>query len=77
MPNVTIENDITVYVYCESCGAHLCNQSEVRGSNGHIDVYVECCQECLKSQKEEYEARIAELEKELERIKEGANNEYL
>ena len=69
MPNVTVENDITVYVYCASCGAHLCDQSTFKASNGHIDVEVECCQECLNNQKEEYEARIAELEAEIERLK--------
>lgn len=67
---ITIETDVTVHVYCASCGAHLCEYSKIECSTNHIDVNVECCPECLKRQAEEYEQIIAELNQRIEELEE-------
>jgi len=45
MPDVTVE----IEVYCASCGAGLCNQTEstIGGHHGKPQFRVEPCERCL------------------------------
>ena len=67
--------DVDFEVYCGTCGAGLCNQSDTRHSRNrnYPQVTVEACEKCMENAKEEgrssrddevaeLESRIRELE---------------
>jgi hypothetical protein len=65
MPSFEVEFE----VYCSSCSAGLCNQSQTFSKGGCLSVEVEPCEKCLEAVKEEahnegydegYEARQEE-----------------
>lgn len=79
---VTQNIDIDFEVYCNTCGAGLCNESDTRKSRnrGYLQVAVNVCPTCMKekeeeikklqSEKDDLENKIYELELELEKLKE-------
>ena len=64
--------EINFEVFCGTCGAGLCNQSNSRKSRqrGEDQVTVEVCQYCLGEAKSPLQERIEELEQLLEEAKE-------
>lgn len=87
--NVEIEishkTDIDFEVYCNTCGAGLCGESDTRRSRnrGYLQVSVNVCPNCMKekdeeiknlqSEKNNLEAQIYELEQEIEKMREYYN----
>ena len=70
---VTTRVDIDFEVYCGTCGARLCGESETRLSRNrnYAQVTVNACPNCMSRKDEEIkdlEYRIEELEKELENV---------
>ena len=62
-------------VYCGTCGAGLCNESDTRKSRsrGYLQVIVNACPECMKTKDKEIDdlkSQIEQFERDLER-KEG------
>lgn len=76
---ITIEHTIDFEVFCGTCGAGLCNQSDTRHSRnrGAQQVTVEVCQNCVTNAMDKLESRITDLENQLaeanERIQELEN----
>lgn len=80
----TLTSSVDFEVFCGRCNAGLCNQSDTRSSRRRSmpQVTVEPCERCLERKVEEaaekvrddLEARIAELEKELEELHTANNN---
>ena len=65
MPNFDIEIDFEVY--CATCGAGLCGQSEGTQNNRGLIVNVEACENCIDIAKEEsYQEGYEEAEQEYE-----------
>ena len=64
--NVDVETkiDIDFEVYCNTCGAGLCNESDAtRGnSRGYLQVRVNACPDCIKEKEDE----IDELKRDIE-----------
>lgn len=63
---VTTEVSVDFEVYCGTCGAGLCSESDTRRSRGrnYLQVTVNACPNCLKSKDDE----IANLNAEIERL---------
>jgi len=63
--------DIDFEVYCGTCGAGLCSESDTRQSRnrGYLQVTVNVCPDCMKEKDDEIKAlkeQIEELEKSLD-----------
>ncbi len=56
--------DVEFEVFCGTCGAGLCNQSDTRKSRtrGENQVTVEACQACIEAATQPLRDRIEELE---------------
>ena len=56
--------DVEFEVYCGTCDAGLCNQSDTRLSRrrGELQVTVEVCSSCLEKAEQPLRDRIEELE---------------
>ena len=82
---VECKTDIDFEVFCGTCGAGLCNNSDTRNSRNrnYPQVTVDACEKCMENAKDEgieegradrdeelaeLQARIDELEKELNDI---------
>jgi hypothetical protein len=61
--SVTTEVDVDFEVFCGTCGAGLCGQSEGRQSRNRAypQVTVEACQKCIENAKDELNDEIYEL----------------
>ena len=82
---LTQKIDIDFEVYCNTCGAGLCGESDTRKSRnrGYLQVSVNVCPECMKekdeeiknlqSEKDDLENQIYKLEQELEKVREYYN----
>ena len=82
---VTQKIDIDFEVYCNTCGAGLCGESDTRKSRnrGYLQVSVNVCPDCMKekeeeiknlqSEKEDLENQVYKLEQELEKVREYYN----
>jgi peptidoglycan hydrolase CwlO-like protein len=78
---VTQKIDIDFEVYCNTCGAGLCGESDTRKSRnrGYLQVSVNVCPDCMKekdeeiknlqSEKDDLENQVYKLEQELERVR--------
>ena len=44
MPDCKI--DVEVEVWCGTCGAGLCRQSDLKNKNGTVSVTVDVCEKC-------------------------------
>jgi len=64
--------EISFEVFCGTCGAGLCNQSDSRKSRhrGEDQVTVEVCQFCIDKAEAPLRDRIEELEQLLEEARE-------
>ena len=74
--------DIDFEVYCNTCGAGLCSESDTRKSRnrGYLQVSVNVCPTCmrekeeeikkLQSEKDDLENKVYQLERELEKLRE-------
>ena len=64
--------DVEFEVFCGTCGAGLCNQSDTRKSRtrGENQVTVEACEKCMYDAKSPLLERIEELEHLLEEARE-------
>ena len=64
--------DVEFEVFCGTCGAGLCNQSDTRKSRtrGENQVTVEVCQNCIEKAEAPLHERIEELEQLLEEARE-------
>ena len=82
---VTQKIDIDFEVYCNTCGAGLCGESDTRKSRnrGYLQVSVNVCPDCMKekdeviknlqSEKDDLENQVYKLEQELENMREYYN----
>ena len=82
---VTQKIDIDFEVYCNTCGAGLCGESDTRKSHnrGYLQVSVNVCPNCIKekdeeiknlqSEKDDLENQVYKLEQELEKMREYYN----
>lgn len=82
---VTQKIDIDFEVYCNTCGAGLCGESDTRKSRnrGYLQVSVNVCPDCMKekdeeiknlqSEKDDLENQVYKLEQELEKMREYYN----
>ena len=82
---VTQKIDIDFEVYCNTCGAGLCGESDTRKSrnHGYLQVSVNVCPDCMKekdeeiknlqSEKDDLGNQVYKLEQELEKVKEYYN----
>lgn len=82
---VTQKIDIDFEVYCNTCGAGLCSESDTRKSRnrGYLQVSVNVCPDCMKekdeeiknlqSEKDDLENQVYKLEQELEKVREYYN----
>jgi len=82
---VTQKIDIDFEVYCNTCGAGLCGESDTRKSRnrGYLQVTVNVCPDCMKekdeeiknlqSEKDDLENQVYKLEQELEKVREYYN----
>ena len=82
---VTQKIDIDFEVYCNTCGAGLCGESDTRKSRnrGSLQVTVNVCPDCMKekdeeiknlqSEKDDLETQVYKLEQELEKMREYYN----
>ena len=63
MPSFSLDFE----VYCGTCGAGLCNQSDTRKSRhrGEDQVTVDVCQDCVQKALAPLEDKIESLESEL------------
>ena len=72
--NATATVDVDFEVFCGTCGAGLCNQSNTRQSRSRNDpqVTVEACEKCMENAKEEGRSsrddEVAELESKIEEL---------
>lgn len=78
---VTQKIDIDFEVYCNTCGAGLCGESDTRKSRnrGYLQVSVNVCPDCMKekneeiknlqSEKDDLENQVYKLEQELEKVR--------
>lgn len=78
---VTQKIDIDFEVYCNTCGAGLCRESDTRKSRnrGYLQVSVNVCPDCMKekdeeiknlqSKKDDLENQVYKLKQELEKVK--------
>jgi hypothetical protein len=64
--------DVEFEVFCGTCGAGLCNQSDTRKSRTRSEnqVTVEVCQNCIEKAETPLRERIEELEQLLEETRE-------
>jgi hypothetical protein len=64
--------EISFEVFCGTCGAGLCNQSDSRKSRhrGEDQVTVEVCEKCIEAATSPLQERIEELEQLLEEARE-------
>lgn len=69
MPTIKTTQDIEidVEVFCATCGAGLCNQTEVKG-HAYPQLRVEVCQSCLKDLESDKNKEIDELNEEISKI---------
>ena len=77
--------DIDFEVYCNTCGACLCGESDTRKSRNrrYLQVSVNVCPYCMKekdeeienlqSEKDDLENQVYKLEQELEKMREYYN----
>ena len=82
---LTQKIDIDFEVYCNTCGAGLCGESDTRRSHnrGYLQVSVNVCPNCMEEkneeiknlqfEKEELENQVDELQQELEKMREYYN----
>ena len=82
---VTQKIDIDFEVYCNTCGAGLCSESDTRKSRnrGYLQVSVNVCPDCMKekdeeiknlqSEKDDLENQVYKLEQELEKMRKYYN----
>jgi predicted RNase H-like nuclease (RuvC/YqgF family) len=73
--------DIDFEVFCGTCGAGICSESDTRRSRGrgHLQVIVNACPSCMKQKDEEIknlkdensdlESKLYKLEQELESVR--------
>jgi hypothetical protein len=78
---VNLKIDIDFEVYCNTCGAGLCCESDTRKSRnrGCLQVSVNVCPDCMKekdeeiknlqSEKDDLENQVSKLEQELEKVR--------
>jgi peptidoglycan hydrolase CwlO-like protein len=78
---VNLKIDIDFEVYCNTCGAGLCGESDTRKSRnrGCLQVSVNVCPDCMKekdeeiknlqSEKDDLENQVSKLEQELEKVR--------
>jgi hypothetical protein len=68
--------EINFEVFCGTCGAGLCNQSDTRKSRhrDHDQVTVDVCQDCVEKAKALLNDRIEELECEIDDLKREIEN---
>jgi NMD protein affecting ribosome stability and mRNA decay len=77
---VTVSTSIDFEVFCGTCGAGLCDQSDTRHSRSrvHAQVTVKVCEDCLETARQEIredlENQIEGLQEELRELKEKLNN---
>jgi hypothetical protein len=83
MPSFDFSTSIDFEVFCGTCGAGLCGQSDTRisRSRGHNQVTVDACDKCLESAREDgandkekelesyYSKEIEQLKDEIEQLK--------
>lgn len=74
MPSFNV--DIEFEVYCGTCGAGLCNDSDTRNSRNRsaLQVTVDACPKCMAAKDEkiaELEDEVNNLRQELDQIREG------
>ena len=64
---VTTTTDVDFEVYCGTCGAGLCSESDTRKSRsrGYLQVTVSACPKCI-AEKEDEIKKLEEIIKELE-----------
>lgn len=64
--------DVEFEVFCGTCGAGICNQSDTRKSRtrGENQVTVEVCKKCVEAETQPLKDRIEELEQLLEDARE-------
>jgi uncharacterized protein YlxW (UPF0749 family) len=69
MPSLTIDFS----VYCGTCGAGLCNQSDTRKSRSRSEdqITVEVCSDCLEKAKAPLEDKIQDLENKLQEVQDN------
>lgn len=62
--------EINFEVFCGTCGAGLCNQSDTRKSRhrGEDQVTVEVCQKCLDKETIPLQEKIFELEDQIQQF---------
>lgn len=62
---ITERIDIDFEVYCGTCGAGLCGESETRKSRGrgYLQVSVNVCPDCMKEKEDEIKNLQDEIEK--------------
>ena len=82
---VTQKINIDFEVYCNTCGAGLCGESDTRKSRnrGYLQVSVNVCPDCMKekdeeiknlqSEKDDLENQVYKLEQEIEKVREYYN----
>lgn len=73
MPSIDIDS-IDFEVICGTCGAGLCNNTNIRYSNNRKmpQVVVEVCEDCLQKKQDEItdlQQEVNELEKEIDDLK--------
>lgn len=61
---VTQKIDIDFEVYCNTCGAGLCGESDTRRSRnrGYLQVSVNACPSCMKIKDDEIKSLQADIE---------------
>jgi hypothetical protein len=72
-PTTTMPHfEISFEIFCGTCGAGLCNQSDTRKSRHRQEdqVTVDVCEKCLENATEPLKERIEELEQLLEEARE-------
>lgn len=72
MPYFDVQFEVQFEVFCGTCGAGLCNQSDTRKSRtrGENQVTVQVCEKCVEAEIQPLKDRINELEQLLEEARE-------
>jgi len=77
---ITVSASIDFEVFCGTCGAGLCNQSDTRRSRNraYAQVAVNVCENCLETARQEIredlENQIEALQEEVRELREELNN---
>lgn len=67
---VSVTTDIEFEVYCGTCGAGLCGESETRRSSrrGYLQVTVNACPTCMAQKDQEREEEVERLQRRIEEL---------